>query len=234
MPVPNQKIVIIKKDKYTDHFLQIGISEWQNARLNMNYGTFCLYLYLAGNMDGFNLELSKEAFENATGFKKTTYHDAIKNLERLGYLVHAHGNRWLFYTTPVRFGDDGANAAKTDFRTNGIQAPQKRLAQSAQPNDFVRANDTEIDKIDNINKTDKEPDFRNSLDDAVTDKEVEMYLELDTLFTHNVYSAEDEEIIGDLLENGYYWTKPKERIKQMTAEERKLMQSYYEKYYEYI
>ena len=59
MSFPNQKQVIIHKQKYKDYFLQIGISEWQQAVREMNKGEFALYLYLAGNADGFHLELSQ-------------------------------------------------------------------------------------------------------------------------------------------------------------------------------
>lgn len=80
MSVSNQKKVIIHKPKYKANFLQIGIDEWQQARKVMTYGEFSLYLYLAGNADGFNLELSRQAFENATGYKKTAYSDAVNKL----------------------------------------------------------------------------------------------------------------------------------------------------------
>ena len=74
MSVPNQRIIRIIKPAYKKEFLQIGITEWQQAQREMTYGEFCLYLYLAGNANGFDLELSQAAFEKATGFKKTTYH----------------------------------------------------------------------------------------------------------------------------------------------------------------
>ena len=136
MSVPNQKIIHITKPAYKKEFLQIGISEWQNARREMTYGEFCLYLYLAGNMNGFDLELSKEAFENATGFKKTTYHSAVKKLTDLGYLTYSHGNTWNFHTTPVR---------PSGSRESEQKIPQKRIEQSAPPNQVVRPTNIEID-----------------------------------------------------------------------------------------
>ena len=84
MSVPNQKKVIINKPKYKANFLQIGIDEWQQARKVMTYGEFSLYLYLAGNADGFNLELSRQAFENATGYKKTAYKRCRKKVNQFG------------------------------------------------------------------------------------------------------------------------------------------------------
>ena len=145
MTVPNQKIIRIVKPAYKKEFLQIGISEWQNARREMTYGDFCLYLFLAGNCDGFNLELSKEAFENATGFKKTTYHDAVKKLTALGYLTYSHGNTWFFHTTPVR---------PSGSRQSEQKIPQKRIEESALPKQIVRPTNTEIDNINKTNKID--------------------------------------------------------------------------------
>lgn len=231
MSVPNQKIVIINKKKYTEKFLQIGISEWQEACKNLKtLSAFCLYLYLAGNSDKFNFELSKEAFANATGFKKTSYHDGLKKLQDLGYLVHAGGNRWLFYTSPVRFG---GKDAKTDFRTNGTQNPEIRLPQSARANKSVRQSNTEIDNIDKLNKIDKELLIDDPLDD-ISEEEVAMYTKLDKLFPLNVYSDEDLVAIGDLLLSECYWDVPRERLSQMSKAEREMMAAYYRKYSKYI
>ena len=66
MSVTNQKVVYIHKKQYTGNFLQIGIDEMRLAQHEMTYCEFVLYLYLAGNANGFKLELSQQAFENAT------------------------------------------------------------------------------------------------------------------------------------------------------------------------
>lgn len=234
MSVPNQKIVIINKKKYVEKFLQIGIAEWQEACKKLkSLSAFCLYLYLAGNSDKFKLELSKEAFENATGFKKTSYHDGLKKLQDLGYLVHAGGNKWLFYTSPVRFGGEEGTIAKTDFRTNGNKHPENRMVQSAKTNNLVRSSNTEIDNIDKLNKIDNKPLASDCLED-VSREEIKMYTKLDKLFPLNVYSAEDEERIGDLLLSECYWDVPQERLSQMSKAEREMMAAYYRKYAKYM
>jgi hypothetical protein len=150
MSVPNQRIIHIIKPAYKKEFLQIGITEWQQAQREMTYGEFCLYLYLAGNANGFDLELSQAAFEKATGFKKTTYHDAVKKLTTLGYLTYSHGNTWDFHTTPVR---------PSGSRQSEQKIPQKRIEQSVLPNQVVRPSNIEID---NINKTNKIDNLSNS------------------------------------------------------------------------
>lgn len=53
MSVTNQKVVYIHKRKYTGNFLQIGIDEMRLAQHEMTYCEFVLYLYLAGNANGF-------------------------------------------------------------------------------------------------------------------------------------------------------------------------------------
>ena len=53
MSVTNQKVIYIHKKHYTSNFLQIGIDEMRMAQQQMTYCEFVLYLYLAGNANGF-------------------------------------------------------------------------------------------------------------------------------------------------------------------------------------
>lgn len=121
MPVPNQKVVYIHKRKYTANFLQIDIDEMRLAQQQMTYCEFVLYLYLAGNANGFKLELSQQAFENATGYKKTAYHNAVNKLIELGYLTQSYNYHYEFHTTPVR-------SSKLNFEvlSNGKSMPPEK------------------------------------------------------------------------------------------------------------
>ena len=58
-----------------------------------------LYLYLAANADGFNLELSPQHAENDAGIRRTTFYEYMRKLEICGYLVWKHSNVYDFYTT---------------------------------------------------------------------------------------------------------------------------------------
>lgn len=58
-----------------------------------------LYLYLASNADGFNMELSPQHAENDAGIRRTTFYDYMRKLEIHGYLVWKHSNVYDFYTT---------------------------------------------------------------------------------------------------------------------------------------
>lgn len=156
MSVPNQKIIRIHKTKYRENFLQIGIDEWQTAVKVMNKSEFALYLYLAGNADCFNLELSREAFEKATGYKKTSYSDAVNKLIKLGYLVNRQGNIYDFYTSPRR---ESERAPKSDFSEellNGKPIPNYQTYFTEDPNNLSRPSNTEIDNINKTNKINNE------------------------------------------------------------------------------
>ena len=154
MSVPNQKVVYIHKRKYTGNFLQIGIDEMRLAQQQMTYCEFVLYLYLAGNADGFKLELSQQAFENATGYKKTAYHNAVNKLIELGYLTQSYNYHYEFHTTPVR-------SSKLNFEvlSNGKSMPPEKTKKSVLSNSQFRSGNREIDKTDNINTKDKESFF---------------------------------------------------------------------------
>lgn len=154
MPVPNQKVVYIHKRKYTANFLQIDIDEMRLAQQQMTYCEFVLYLYLAGNANGFKLELSQQAFENTTGYKKTAYHNAVNKLIELGYLTQSYNYHYEFHTTPVR-------SSKLNFEvlSNGKSMPPEKTKKSVLSNSQFRSGNREIDKTDNINKKDKESFF---------------------------------------------------------------------------
>ena len=142
MSVPNQRRVYIRKPKYTENFLQIGIYEWQEARRVMTYTEFALFLYLAGNRDGYCLELSQVAVKNATGMGKTSYYDAVNKLIKLGYLVQKHGNYYEFHTTPVRTEE------KFFDQYGGKNCIVQRTPYTEEPEADYRPTNREIDNTD--------------------------------------------------------------------------------------
>ncbi len=100
--VPNQKIIKIHREKCERDFLQIKKENWFAANKNLEAYGLLLYLYLAGNKDGFNLELSQEAAEREAGIKKTSFHKYVKKLIEKGYLVQRKegSNIYDFYEVP--------------------------------------------------------------------------------------------------------------------------------------
>ena len=151
MSVTNQKVVYIHKRKYTGNFLQIGIDEMRLAQQQMTYCEFVLYLYLAGNANGFKLELSQQAFENATGYKKTAYHNAVNKLIELGYLTQSYNYHYEFHTTPVRRSE-----LNFGVLSNGKSMPPEKTKKSVPSNSLVRSNNREIDNINKTHKKDNE------------------------------------------------------------------------------
>lgn len=76
----------VTKTECQSGFLKIGNEQWQEAIKAMTMSEFALYLYLASQSEEC-IALTKQAYERATGFKKTTYYDAIAKLKKLGYLT---------------------------------------------------------------------------------------------------------------------------------------------------
>jgi len=125
MSVPNQRIITINKPKYKDNFLMISITEWQDLIKNLRYvngdtilkepkdkglkpSSIALYLYLASNADGFRLELSPQAFKNATGFSYSSYDRAYHELSALGYINEDNKGCLTFAPSP-KFGNVAQN-----------------------------------------------------------------------------------------------------------------------------
>ncbi len=96
----NQKSVCIHKPAVRSNFLQIANSDWMEANKTLTPYGLQLYLYLASNADGFNLELSPQHAENAAGIRRTTFYEYLRKLEISGYLVWRRSNHYDFYTTP--------------------------------------------------------------------------------------------------------------------------------------
>ena len=65
--VPNQKIIVIHKDKPDRDFLQIKNEHWMEV--NKKYGVYALqlYLYLAKNANDYEMALSQAAAEAEAG-----------------------------------------------------------------------------------------------------------------------------------------------------------------------
>lgn len=59
-----------------------------------------MWLYLAGNEDGYSFEFSPEDFMKRTGCTKTPTYDAINLLKKLGYIIQEDNRYMSFYTWP--------------------------------------------------------------------------------------------------------------------------------------
>lgn len=82
---PNQKCIIIHKDRPKFDFMQIENAHWTDV--NKKYGPYALqlYLYLAKNANDYKMALSQKAAEQEAGIKKTCYHKYFDLLKQEGY-----------------------------------------------------------------------------------------------------------------------------------------------------
>lgn len=102
---PNQRTVIVHREKVETDFLGIKNENWQAAARDLRPHALLLYLYLASNRDNFELALSPAAVLEAVGMPRSTYHDQFHVLESKGYLVPKHGNTYEFYEVPRPRGE---------------------------------------------------------------------------------------------------------------------------------
>ena len=108
--VPNQKVVHVNRQKCDKNFLQISKENWYAVNKDLGPYGLQLYLYIAGNRDGFDFALSQEAAERDAGITKTTFHKYVKVLIEKGYLVprKENSNIYDFYEVPKRKEDKEA------------------------------------------------------------------------------------------------------------------------------
>ena len=103
--VENQRRVLVHRDmpgKDEGNFLLIKKENLYAAYRDLNATALCLYLYLAGNKDGFDLAFSPKAIHNEMGLPESTCRDQFRVLENKGYLVRRDekSNRYDFYEIP--------------------------------------------------------------------------------------------------------------------------------------
>ena len=99
MSVPNQRIVKVHRDmpgENEGNFLLIKKRNLYEAYRTLNTTALCLYLFLAGNKDGFNLEYSPKAIHAEMGMPESTCRDQFKVLVEKGYLVPKHEGSNIF------------------------------------------------------------------------------------------------------------------------------------------
>ena len=105
MSVHHQRIVKVHREmpgENEGNFLLIKKSNLYEAYRTLNATALCLYLFLAGNKDGFNLEYSPKAIHAEMGMPESTCRDQFKVLVEKGFLVPKHegSNIFDFYETP--------------------------------------------------------------------------------------------------------------------------------------
>ena len=151
--VPNQKVVHVNRQKCDKNFLQISKDNWYAANKDLGPYGLQLYLYIAGNRDGFDFALSQEAAERDVGITKTTFHKYVKVLIEKGYLVPRKENSKIydFYEVPKRKEDKEAGSpCELNSLPDGNDDLRGRLVTSQGNKEIYNNTDNLIDK--NINR----------------------------------------------------------------------------------
>ena len=151
--VPNQKVVHVNRQKCDKNFLQISKDNWYAANKDLEPYGLQLYLYIAGNRDGFDFALSQEAAERDVGITKTTFHKYVKVLIEKGYLVprKENSNIYDFYEVPKRKEDKEAGSpCELNSLPDGNDDLRGRLVTSQGNKEIYNKKDNLIDK--NINR----------------------------------------------------------------------------------
>ena len=88
----------------SSNYLTIPSECWKNAikEEHLTLSEFSLYLFLADHKDRETINMSRDVFEASTGYKKTSYNDAIRALTTKGFLVQKANHLYDFYTAPFR------------------------------------------------------------------------------------------------------------------------------------
>ena len=150
--VPNQKVVHVNRQKCDKNFLQISKDNWYAANKDLGPYGLQLYLYIAGNRDGFDFALSQEAAEQDAGITKTTFHKYVKVLIEKGYLVprKEKSNIYDFYEVPRRKEDkEAVSPCELKSLPDGNDDLRGRLVTSQGNKEIYNNTDNLIDK--NIN-----------------------------------------------------------------------------------
>ena len=151
--VPNQKVVHVNRQKCDKNFLQISKDNWYAANKDLGPYGLQLYLYIAGNRDGFDFALSQEAAERDAGITKTTFHKYVNLMIEKGYLVprKENSNIYDFYEVPKRKEDkEAVSPCELNSLPNGNNDLRGRLVTSQGNKEIYNNTDNLIDK--NINR----------------------------------------------------------------------------------
>ena len=156
--VPNQKVVHVHRDmpdknKKEGNFLLIKKENWYAANKDLEPYGLQLYLYIAGNRDGFDFALSQEAAEREAGIKKTSYHKYVNLMIEKGYLVprKENSNIFDFYEVPKRKEDkEAVSPCELNSLPDGNDDLRGRLVTSRGNKEIYNSTDNLIDK--NINR----------------------------------------------------------------------------------
>ena len=103
----NQRKIKTHKEPTNDecknnYYTKIDLNALRHAMSTLTPKAFELWIYLSKNMENYEFWLSKVDFLSWANVKRTSYYNAFKELETLGYLIQREDNKnqYDFYELP--------------------------------------------------------------------------------------------------------------------------------------
>lgn len=202
---PNQKIVEIRKSKYKNNFIMVGISEVEEALILLTRTELAVYFYLCANKDGYTFALSPKHITTQCKISKASYHRAIDTLIKFRYLVYDGGNHYTFYTCRLTCEYNEANDSNVSQKRVEPIPPMSIGSPTGEYTVYSPVN-REIDNINNINKIDnpsvenfgeqenREPELeKNVMDCATTSKAASAPDASKSRLSHNPFNLSEVE-----------------------------------------
>ena len=150
--VPNQRVAHIHRAALNknDGFLGINNANWKYAARVLRGPAFLLYIYLASNKDNYVLALSPSAIQQEIGMARSTYHDQLRKLKSLGFLVEENGSLH-FYEVPK--SETRIQPVRVSVNENQAECPSPAQSCSAHeqenPQDDIEINNKYKNKLTN-------------------------------------------------------------------------------------
>ena len=167
---PNQRKIIIHREKCERDFLQIKKENWFAANKDLEPYGLQVYLYLAGNRNGFTLELSQEAAERDAGIKKTSFHKYVNLMIEKGYLAQRGegSNLYDFYEIPKKrkientLSPDKQESLQSEYSKTQVDSDCEFLSLLDEFDDLLGGSDSSQHSKEINNKQDNSPNKINT------------------------------------------------------------------------
>lgn len=203
--------VIDDKDRGRGH-LTIDNLTWIDAYNNLTPEQFGVYLFLAGNADGYIQGYSPEHISKVLHMNVKTARSAKEALKAKGYIVNTgdFDNDFVFHRVPVEcsaqpepVGIDRTSAELMILSTD--KHVQRELRYAKNEKDFARVNETVSLKVDR--------EFPELAEVERTEPEIDWLTEFDIL------KAENPELVEQLEKAcGAEYTRITEKMRQMVLD----------------
>ena len=117
-----------------------------------------LYLYLAGNANGYDLAFSPQDVIDRMSIGKTTVHKYINKMKEKGYLVQKSGNVYDFYEIPRGEKVENGSPFSEQKNSRGEQISSQGKQHSSQDDIEIYNKDINIEKK-KINPSEAKAEF---------------------------------------------------------------------------